>query len=170
MWTYFVLDQILPVSFTQNLFCAALVRASSTSSHVSKPTSTRHTSLLLRSIGLSFYCAALYWIPTTIKTKWFFPTLFALRVLLLTPYLVDHLTLRQQKSARSPSEFTATSFNYFLVALSTVALGSIGAPELKASRQIPTPSSNANYAAAALSNDMMIGFASGLAVLLLARR
>lgn len=164
------MDQILPVSFTQNLFCVALVRASATSSHVSKPRSTRHTSVFLRLVGLSCYCAALYWIPTTINTKGFFPTLFALRILLLTPYLVGHLTLRQQKSARPSSEVTAISFNYLLVALSIVALGSIRAPELQALRQVPALSLNANSAAATLSNDMMIGLASGLAVLLLTKR
>lgn len=169
LWAYFVLDQILPVSFTQNLFCATLVRASSTPPLDLKMVSTWYAGFFLRLVGLCCYCVALYWIPATIRTAWFLPTLFALRILLLTPYIVDRLACQWQRSASARSRFTTMSFNYCLVALSIVVLSSISVSEVRVSRRVPTTSSNTNYAAAALSNDVVLGLTSGLAIFLLAR-
>lgn len=170
LWAYFLLDQILPVSFTQNLFCAALTRIAHVTQDHHRTEPARYFINCLRLAGLLCYLVVLYWTPSTVKTAWFFPTLFTLRVLLFTPYIVDILALQLSPSTSSKSSPTTTKFNQGLLAVLMLAFGSIGSPKREASDVAVTPSSDTSYAAAALSNDMAIGILGGIALFFLHRR
>jgi hypothetical protein len=79
-----LLDQILPVSLTLNLFCLALLLA--------PPPKTEKkvyaTTPLLQVISLLAYFLSVSQAPVNVGTAWFFPTLLATRALLLAPYFV----------------------------------------------------------------------------------
>jgi hypothetical protein len=84
LWAYFLLDQILPVSFTLNLFCIALLLA--------PPPKTEKkiyaTSPLLQIVSLLAYFYAVSQAPANVGTPSFLPTVIATRALLFAPYLV----------------------------------------------------------------------------------
>lgn len=166
LWAYFVLDQILPVSFTQNLFCAALTRIGNfpLKTHGTEPDQIFIS--CLRLAGLLCYILTLYWIPLTVNTGQFFLTLFALRILLLIPYVIDCLAYRLwQTSYRNPG-FTTESFNKCLVAVLSIVVAHAGVQSgltFKVYEESGAASPKTNYAAAALSNDMVLGFLGGIA-------
>lgn len=165
LWAYFILDQILPVSFTQNLFCVALTQ---TGNIPLKNHRTQHDQILvscLRLAGLLCYILTLYRIPSTVNTKHFFPTLFTLRMLLLMPYFIDFLAYRLwQPSNRNPG-FTTETFNKCLVAVLSIVVAHAGVQSgltSKVYEELGAASPKTNYAAAALSNDMVLGFLGGI--------
>src|SRR4051812_13142219 len=84
LWAYFLLDQILPVSFTLNLFCLALL--------LTPPPKTEKklyaTTPLLQILTLLAYFYCLSQASALLDTPWFLPNLLAIRALLFAPYLV----------------------------------------------------------------------------------
>jgi hypothetical protein len=84
LWAYFLLDQVLPVSFTLNLFCVALLLAP-------PPTTEKKlyaTTPLLQILSLLAYFLSVTQAPANVDTPWLLPTLLATRALLFAPYLV----------------------------------------------------------------------------------
>lgn len=167
MWAYFVLDQILPVSFTQNLFCVALTRTMGTPYHIYRVKQDQPFLFCVKLMGLLCYLAALYRIPSTVNTAQFFPTLFTLRVLLFFPYLVEYLANRVQISTSSSPKLTTGNFNKFLVAMTVIVFVHTSRSESRTDAEKETTPLNANYAAAALSHDLLIGSLGSVTYLLL---
>lgn len=100
LWAYFLLDQVLPVSFTQNLFLLAILLTRGVRcDHNTTPTSTsQHIA-----VGIAFL-GALGAIPSSTGAALFLPMILLIRTLLALPYLA--LRPPQRLSARS---FTASS-------------------------------------------------------------
>lgn len=170
LWAYFVLDQILPISFTQNLFCLALTQTTNVSFEIHTANHDHHFILCLRLVGLLCYLVALYWIPSMLNTAQFFPILFTLRILLFTPYLVDRLARHLRNTTSSTSNLTTENFHKLLVAISVVAFAHTAFSEPAVYANLRTISMDTNYAVAALSHDMLIGFVSVVSLLLLFRK
>ncbi len=92
LWAYFLLGQILPISFTQNLFLLASIL------HPGDPGSPRQSkerSINIKPVrtylqlAVSFaYLGTLAAAPASVGTSWFFPLLFTTRFLLFAPYLI----------------------------------------------------------------------------------
>lgn len=96
LWAYFLLDQILPVSFTQNLFCLALLLTPT----LKAEKKLYATNTLLQVASILAYFACVSQAPEAIASPWFFPILFATRILLFAPYLI--LAPSSQLSWRTP--------------------------------------------------------------------
>lgn len=166
LWTYFILDQILPVSFTQNLFCVALTQTGNVplQNHRTEPDQILIS--CLRLAGLLCYILTLYRIPSTVNTEHFFPTLFTLRMLLLMPYFIDSLAYRLWQPSNRSRGFTTETFNKCLVAVLSIVVAHAGFQSgltFKVYEESGAASPKTNYAAAALSNDMVLGFLGGIA-------
>jgi len=153
LWTYFVLDQILPVSFAQNLFGTALVLAPASHGHQLRPM------VLTRVAVTGCYAILLLVVPYTVHTSWFLPSLFALRTLLFAPFLVDKtadtgtvIPLRQHTS-------DIRTLKMCLLMLFTFC----GLCSLLVAREqsfVLPKASVPNYAASALTDDMVLGLSS----------
>ena len=153
---YFVLDQILPVSFTQNLFLTATTLAPESQTTVR----SLRPFLLLRIAALACYVLLLYIMPATLLTNWFVFVLFTVRMLLFAPYLID-LVACVRRSNESNNENQIWMINrWCLIALA--AFGVLSVLKEPAVNQSYQEKPHMNYAAAALSNDLSIGIASGL--------
>ena len=155
LWAYFILDQILPVSFTQNLFLLATQlspSSSTTSLRYARPTT--HYYLILS------YLACLFAAPKAIGTSYFFPVLFATRALLLTPYF---LRCPGKKSTFSytnhalPSEGSQNDGLMFFI-LSAVVLDVVQSLSMTSLPSLPAI--NENHAVGALGYDFLIGLGS----------
>lgn len=129
--------------------------------HVVEPSSV--LVLCLRLASLLCYISTLYWIPSTVNTTQFFPALFAVRILLLVPYLVDRLDFHLRPSRHSSSKLTTTGFNKVLVAISLLAFAQVILLDSNTSWGTSAALPDVNYAAAALSNDMVMGFLGSIA-------
>lgn len=158
LWTYFVLDQILPISFTQNLFCTTMALSAVRRTYHRQPFMTLST---VRITALISYVVLLFSISSSVHTRWFFPNLFALRMLLFAPFLIDHFAFRRSNTEQPRLSKGLHAINtYCLLALALCGAYSI----FFDNKVILTTStkSSVNYAAAALSNDLFIGIVSGL--------
>lgn len=102
LWHYFIIDQILPVSFGQNLFCTAL---SLTPQHSRKPRQVEPAALA-KFISVICYIGLLYVVPYTIYRPLFLPIILLLRLLLFVPYLIDkyspYTESKKQHSRQNP--------------------------------------------------------------------
>ena len=96
LWAYFLLDQILPVSFTQNLFCLALL--------LTRPLKAEKklyaTNTLLQVVSILAYFLSVSQTPEAVGSPWLLPIMFATRALLFAPYLV--LAPSSERSWRTP--------------------------------------------------------------------
>lgn len=82
LWQYFVLDQILPISFAQNLFCTAiLLSPGKPRDDVLLPSSRISQRLIL-----CLYASSLATAPAITGSAWFFLVLASVRLLLFAPY------------------------------------------------------------------------------------
>ena len=81
LWSYFLLNQILPVSFSQNLFILALI--------VAPPPKTERKLFAANSKLQVAILLAYFWCvseaPSAVGTTTFFPIQFAIRALLFSP-------------------------------------------------------------------------------------
>lgn len=100
LWAYFILDQILPVSFTQNLFSLFLLlrrHDSYGTTRLLRPLSSNLQILLVFTFG-----AVLGMGSYSVKAGWLFPVLFVTRLLLFSPFLLlQPAVLPADASARS---------------------------------------------------------------------
>lgn len=155
---YFVLDQILPISFTQNLFCITMALSAKRRIYRRQP--FRNLSVM-RITAMASYVALLFSIPKAVHTRWFFLNLFALRILLLAPFLIDYFAFKGSEAEQSKSnEGVRMTNKYCLLALALCGAFSI----FNGPRVTFTSSAklNTNYAATALSTDLFIAVVSGL--------
>lgn len=154
LWAYFVLGQILPTSFAQNLFLTALSLAPSRQGATPKP------ALLVRSMVWITY-AVMFWIVPRIKsTPWFLPAIFVLRILLFAPFVVDHFAMDSTRNRYLRLDQISQAHAILGTGLCVVfALYQITAPSgtVLASRG----STGSNYAAKALTDDVLLGILSG---------
>ena len=85
LWAYFAIAQILPTSFSQNLFCLAL-QLQSPRIGARRPWSSWQDYTLKAAVGL-FMLAVIY-APRAADTGWIIPLVLLARLLLLAPYLI----------------------------------------------------------------------------------
>ena len=100
LWAYFLLGQILPIAFTQNLFFIALLclpkeqpesqKAEGTGSAVAVTASPMSVSLLRMSnfVVLFLFIVALLFLPSARNEPWFMDLVLVTRLLLFAPYLI----------------------------------------------------------------------------------
>jgi len=153
LWAYFVLDQILPVSFAQNLFCTMLIVMPEKKGRQLRPAIRKRAAVSV------CYILLLRLVPYTVHTTWFLPTLFALRFMLFAPFLVDRVADNGLTTDDCCTRSTIQKFNMWsLVLFSVGGLYSLPLTKEQSSEQdiafIP------NYAASALTQDMVLGVAS----------
>ena len=87
LWLYFALDQILPISFTINLFFLAVLLTPSESSLRRTSTSWSAPSPMKQILLLGVYLLALSIAPSIKDTPTLIPVVLLTRLLLLCPYL-----------------------------------------------------------------------------------
>ena len=157
LWAYFALDQILPVSFTQNLFLiAAQLSSKASSTSMRYPKGTTQFSLLMT------YLVCLYSAPRTINTAEFFPVLFATRLLLFLPYLL----IRSSGSTTGPEDRLPTgppkgdSQSYGLIVLLVGAIIAELCMNFTGPNEFSLTAIDDNHAVSALSYDFLIGLGS----------
>lgn len=156
LWTYFVLDQILPVSFAQHLFCTTLVLAPA-----SRICRLRRM-MLTRVAVAGCYATLLLVVPHTVRTSWFLPNLFALRILLFAPFWVDNVADGGMIMTARHRVSDIRRFNICLLILFSIyGLCSLLVTGKQCTELPKTPITN--YAARALTHDMLLGL-SGASV------
>lgn len=158
LWAYFILNQILPVSFTQNLFCTAIVLA------VPKATQRRRSVgrfWQLRIAATLLYITFLFSIPATLRTVWFFPNLFALRVLLAAPFVIDFIDFNSLRNHDDSFTNTSRVVNRWC-SLLLILLGLLSVFTDPSSLPRQRTETTKNFAVAALSDDMLIGISSAV--------
>lgn len=156
LWQYFLIDQILPVSFAQNLCCTALTlvqRDLNTAREPKPSTSTRILSVVS-------YLLLLYTVPYSVGGSLFIAHILLVRMLLFAPYLIDMYTLNFQ-AAEQHSRLTTRQ----VIITCTYLLAAAGLGDtifelgpLVKERAIE----GNNYASAALSQDLWLGVVSAV--------
>ncbi|OCT53539.1 hypothetical protein CLCR_10447 [Cladophialophora carrionii] len=86
LWAYFLLDQILPVSFTQNMFLLA-THLQDDKKHA-EMRALDPPSAVMQVLLVCTYFAVLATAPITVGSDWFIWVLLATRALLFAPFLV----------------------------------------------------------------------------------
>lgn len=158
LWVYFVLNQILPLSFTQNLFFTTITLVTKHPRTVRKPQSANY---LLRLCAVTLYVGLLYSVPSTLQTQLFIPALLLTRALLFAPFLIDLVSCKSRGTGSSRVEDRVRNSNWCCsLILAAFGISSMLSSPKLISREVQ--STAANYAAAALSNDLLIGLASSL--------
>lgn len=84
LWAFFSLSQILPVSFTQNLFYLALLQHGGSAQPSPVPTQTLR---LLRYL-IAAYCGCLLILPMAASGPWLMPLVLLTRIILSLPLLL----------------------------------------------------------------------------------
>ena len=100
LWAYFLLDQILPVSFTQNLFLLTSVLQRDKEGTSAGKMCPPQVSLQIMVVGA--YFALLSTAPSSVGTPWFFPMLLSTRAMLFAPFLLlrtDRLRTEQHSAS-----------------------------------------------------------------------
>ena len=161
LWAYFVLDQILPVSYIQNLF---LIATSLMETPKSKPPK-QAPGLTWQLAPLLTYMVCLIAAPHCVGTSWFFPVLFLTRLLLFSRLIDLRPSAKPELSGDSASmtpafplfedyKWTTVYFCLGAWVLSVIHLTQ-AMPFLEALAAI-----NFNPAVSALGYDLLIGLAS----------
>lgn len=167
LWAYFVLDQILPISFTQNLFCAALFLTQNLPQAASLKGAAPGDQFALT----FFYVLGLSIAPTQVDTTAFYAILFGIRGLLFAPYWVLKPGVRSKTNVAGGS-IAGLYWEYRFSALVLVVGGMFlhlrqtraALPIVEAIKAV-----NDNPAVAALGYDYVIGAVS-LMVFVVTRR
>lgn len=87
LWAYFALDQILPVSFTQNLFLTAILVQDSQKLDGNGTWEPAPRTLQFM-VVLTYIASLVAASQSGQRPSWLFPVLFSTRILLFAPYLV----------------------------------------------------------------------------------
>ena len=161
LWAYFILDQILPVSYTQNLFLIATSLMDTPKSKQPK----QAPGLTWQLAPLLAYMMCLIAAPHCVGTSCFFPVLFLTRFLLFSR-MIELRPSAKSDSSRDPVSVTPAfplfedykwSIVYFCLGawvLSVIHLTQ-AMPFLEALAAV-----NFNPAVSALGYDLLIGLAS----------
>jgi hypothetical protein len=153
LWQYFVLNQILPISFTQNLFCVALLLTQQESIDEKLLSSKR----IVQRLTVSAYILSLLAVPRTLGSGVFFIALFCTRAILLSPYfLLEPAIPRGGKVGSGKGSKTFFSETFLAVSLAALLHGfqtwKAGPSAFKALHE--------NSAVATLGYDYLIALAS----------
>ena len=97
LWAFFGLSQILPISFTQNLFYVALLRSSDRLSR--RVVSERMLKILTRLTVA--YCCSLIILPRASRSAWLMPMVLVTRLLLFAPLLLSRSNYIQDVDDRA---------------------------------------------------------------------
>jgi hypothetical protein len=175
LWLYFALGQVLPVSFTMNLFFVAILVTQfkfqpSGSSRWRAPRPEHQV------LFLSIYFATLFIAPSTISTKALMPVVLLARSLLFYPYLAlrpEEITSNSSTRGGNQISENETEHDGFLLRYKatavTTALGYISLQLLHVMQGsfIALPQSanlisaiTDNYAVSTLGYDFLIAIAS----------
>ena len=161
LWAYFILDQILPVSYTQNLFLIAISLMDLPSSKQLRqaPGLTRQLAPLLA------YMVCLIAMPYCVGTSWFFPVLFLTRFLLFSRMIELRPGVKPESSEKSAS--VTPAFPLFEDYKWTIVYFCLGAWVLSVvhlTQAMPFQGAlaavNFNSAVSALGYDLLVGLAS----------
>lgn len=117
--------------------------------------------MLTRIVVTGGYATVLLVIPHTVHTLWFLPTLFALRIMLFAPFMVDKFADTGPISDRHCHMSKIRRFNTWCLALFSI----FGLCELFFAREQFSAACRpvrTNYAASALTEDMVLGLSSGM--------
>lgn len=160
LWAYFVLNQILPVSFSQNLLFTMMTLSTTYDSKAErKPQSAIR---LLRILAAAAYITFLQLIPSTLQNSWFIPTILLTRAILFAPFLIDVFSYGNCGVSETEVKNRVLDTNMFCL----LGLTLFGASALvRSPREVSdgqTHTTDVNYAATALSNDLLIGLISFL--------
>lgn len=115
LWTFFVLGQILPTSFAQNLFCTAVL-LSTRSPHGEIPSPERMKQGLV--VGLLY--VALLVAPLSASTAFEMPMLFVTRVLLAGPFFLLKLASVDGRKAAVQGWYSPLDWSVYMVLLGSV--------------------------------------------------
>ncbi|KAJ9622543.1 hypothetical protein H2204_011556 [Knufia peltigerae] len=174
---YFLLNQILPVSFTQNLFLfrtSVLGRADSDTDLTPTRLTVHPASAFRQGASTLSYLFVLALAPYSVGTRYFFPVLFATRVLLFAgPYIILRPELGKDQLNPSTTTTTTTTTKYHTVklyrwscAILAVSLGYMSMQTIQTARSSTdglAAIGNALHdspAVSALGYDVMIGMVS----------
>lgn len=157
LWAYFVLGQILPISFAQNLFCTTLLMMPSPVI----PQKIEPVDLWLQIATATSYLACVYQAPFSVGTGRFFYLVFGTRLLLSAPYFA--LGPRLSPNVRGAKTSFADALLPYRPFFACIGLGVL-------TSLWQTPSSfvqiagvlEKDYAMAALGHDYLIGITSSL--------
>ena len=142
------------MSFAQNLFCCAIsVKSSKPPKHVRQLRKTRYTLTVC-------YTALLYTIKRTVGTPWFLHALFGLRILLFSPFIIENAAI----SSLAVQDTQTTRREWSTVRKCLIGVALCAAADIFVSSSYGStfkPHNKVSYAAAALTNDMLLGFMSG---------
>ncbi|KAK5052554.1 hypothetical protein LTR84_002419 [Exophiala bonariae] len=159
LWAYLLLDQILPVSFTQNLFVVATalqVQPSSPSQNWQAPGSKTQAIITLA------YLASLTAARFSVDIPYFLPNLVVSRLLLFAPFLL----LRPALQARNPqqTEIVVSMWSKYRHSILALVIGGIVMQIVHTAMILPvvTPLAavNDDPATSALSYDFLLGLFS----------
>ncbi|KAI9708496.1 MAG: hypothetical protein M1820_003957 [Bogoriella megaspora] len=105
LWAYFLLGQILPISFTQNLFYITLLLLPRPSPELKSYTTTSLPTIITPILTL-LSTPLLILLPSTLSTPWFLPLALLLRILMLVPLLPQLIGLHRYSVKSKPSRNT----------------------------------------------------------------
>ncbi|KAK5436479.1 hypothetical protein LTR34_002110 [Exophiala xenobiotica] len=174
LFTYFLLDQILPVSFAQNLFLLRMIFREEEEMEEEEEEEEEQpipTAATLYPAAVSLQCAvALTYLgvvaaaPYSVATRYFFPVLFATRILLFAPYQalgpVQHKSPSEQVHPRRMGSLMKEYGRFFAPALVGGVLMQLAQTARTSSFASTLAALNCNPAVSALGYDVLIGLAS----------
>jgi hypothetical protein len=156
LWAYFLLDQILPVSFTQNLFLVAILLKPK----VKRIGHWQYSGRLLHVVIVVAYLGSLLAAPLSVGKSFFFPVIFAARFLLFAPFALSRPYIARNLTNGSG----AVDMGGYRAALVTLCIGGFGLQVVQAARLlpmiIPVAALNDNAAVSALGHDFLLGIFS----------
>jgi hypothetical protein len=166
LFAYFLLGQILPVSFAQNLFLLRMIFREEKQEDQPIPTAAT-----LYPAAVSLQCAvALTYLgvvaaaPYSVATRYFFPVLFATRILLFAPYQALSLVQQESRSEQVHPGRTGSLMKEYGWFFAPVLVGGVLmqlAQTARTSRFAGILAAlNCNPAVSALGYDILIGLAS----------
>jgi hypothetical protein len=172
LFAYFLLDQILPVSLAQNLFLLGMIfREEEEAEDEEDEDQPIPTAATLYPATVSLQCAvALTYLgvvaaaPYSVATRYFFPVLFATRILLFAPYQAVGPVQQKSRSGQvhpgRPGSLTKEYGWFFALVLVGGVLMQL-AQTARTSRFAGILAAlNCNPAVSALGYDVLIGLAS----------
>lgn len=155
LWAYVALAQILPISFTQNLFTLATLL----SNKPDEKTSTRITPTSAMLATVIAYLTCLFFIPS-VKPSNFISVLFLTRALLLAPYVLPLIKPLSVPTDKAHARY-AQVYKLLLLGGALLVVKQSFATLQDRSANITAPA-NDNHAVKAMSYDYVISMVSSL--------
>ncbi|KAK5541679.1 hypothetical protein LTR23_005768 [Exophiala sp. CCFEE 6169] len=164
LFTYFLLDQILPVSFAQNLFLLRMIFREEEEQPIPTAATLYPAAVSLQCAVALTYLGVVAAAPYSVATRYFFPVLFATRILLFAPYQalgpVQHKSPSEQVHPRRMGSLMKEYGRFFAPALVGGVLMQLAQTARTSSFASTLAALNCNPAVSALGYDVLIGLAS----------